>query len=316
MSRFEWVSGQLRGCSRRRATSSSAPSRSRACASAPGSTSSPRPRRCCMVLRRGGADLVSTGNLNSTQQETVDYLRANGARRDRRPDGRPGRARPLPARRPRDQAGHHPRQRRRPVQPLPRGRRTPACAAAPRRPRPAATACSRCATASAMPILVINDSPIKQFGENTHAVGAGTVESFIRITNRITNGRRVAVFGYGSVGRGVAAYFRGYNSIVSVIEPQPVLRLRALLDGFDVPDRDAALRRGRHRRHGHRRAEGDHRRRSRPPAGRRRARQRRPPAVGARRAGAPGRLVRRVRGRGHRRDHDPQPPRRSRGSTC
>jgi adenosylhomocysteinase len=93
----------------------------------------------------------------------------------------------------------------------------------------------------AMPILVINDSPIKQFGENTHAVGAGTVESFIRITNRITNGRRVAVFGYGSVGRGVAAYFRGYNSLVSVVEPQEVLRLRALLDGFDVPDRAEAL---------------------------------------------------------------------------
>jgi adenosylhomocysteinase len=67
------------------------------------------------------------------------------------------------------------------------------------------------------------------------------VESFIRITNRITNGRRVAVFGYGSVGRGVAAYFRGYNSLVSVVEPQEVLRLRALLDGFDVPDREAAL---------------------------------------------------------------------------
>ncbi len=93
----------------------------------------------------------------------------------------------------------------------------------------------------ALPLLVINDSPIKQFGENTHAVGAGTVESFIRITNRITNGRRVAVFGYGSVGRGVAAYFRSFNSVVSVVEPQPVLRLRALLDGFDVPDRDDAL---------------------------------------------------------------------------
>ena len=42
-------------------------------------------------------------------------------RRHRRPDRRPGRARPLPARRPGDEAGHHPRQRRRPVQPLPRG---------------------------------------------------------------------------------------------------------------------------------------------------------------------------------------------------
>jgi adenosylhomocysteinase len=67
------------------------------------------------------------------------------------------------------------------------------------------------------------------------------VESFIRITNRITNGRRVAVFGYGSVGRGVAAYFRSFNSLVSVVERQPVLRLRALLDGFDVPDRGDAL---------------------------------------------------------------------------
>ena len=45
----------------------------------------------------------------------------------------------------------------------------------------------------------------------------------------------MTVFGYGSVGRGVAAYFRSFNWIVSVVEPQPVLRLRALLDGFDVP---------------------------------------------------------------------------------
>ena len=38
----------------------------------------PKTAALLMVLRRGGADLVSTGNLNSTQQETVDYLRANG----------------------------------------------------------------------------------------------------------------------------------------------------------------------------------------------------------------------------------------------
>jgi adenosylhomocysteinase len=31
-----------------------------------------------MTLRAGGADLVCTGNLNSTQPETVDYLRAQG----------------------------------------------------------------------------------------------------------------------------------------------------------------------------------------------------------------------------------------------
>ncbi|MGA1422765.1 MAG: adenosylhomocysteinase, partial [Candidatus Limnocylindrus sp.] len=33
-----------------------------------------------------------------------------------------------------------------------------------------------------MPILVINDSPIKQFAENDHAVGQSTLESYMRIT--------------------------------------------------------------------------------------------------------------------------------------
>ena len=59
----------------------------------------------------------------------------------------------------------------------------------------------------AMPILVINDSPIKQFAENEHAVGQSVLESYIRITNRMTNGQRVTVFGYGACGRGVAATF-------------------------------------------------------------------------------------------------------------
>src|SRR5271154_5326397 len=56
-----------------------------------------------------------------------------------------------------------------------------------------------------MPILVINDSPIKQFAENEHAVGQSVLESFIRITNRITKGQRVTVFGYGACGRGIAS---------------------------------------------------------------------------------------------------------------
>lgn len=63
----------------------------------------------------------------------------------------------------------------------------------------------------------------------------------MRITNRITNGRHVTVFGYGSVGRGVAMYFRNFFSVVSVVEPQPVLQLRAVLDGMTVPSRSTAL---------------------------------------------------------------------------
>ena len=93
----------------------------------------------------------------------------------------------------------------------------------------------------ALPIL-INDSPIKQFAENRHAVGQSVLESFIRLTNKSTNGKRVTVFGYGACGKGVAANFRNAYAVVSVVERDPVLRLEALLDGFLVPDRHDALR--------------------------------------------------------------------------
>jgi adenosylhomocysteinase len=92
-----------------------------------------------------------------------------------------------------------------------------------------------------LPILVINDSPIKQFAENRHAVGQGTVESFLRITNKSTNGRRVVVFGYGGVGKGLAISFQRAHADVSVIELDPVLRMEALWDGFAVPERNEAL---------------------------------------------------------------------------
>ena len=47
---------------------------------------------------------------------------------------------------------------------------------------------------------MINDSPIKQFAENEHAVGQSSLESYLRFTNRVTNGERVTVFGYGRAG--------------------------------------------------------------------------------------------------------------------
>lgn len=200
----------------------------------------PKTAALLMTLRRGGAEVVSTGNLNSTQQETVDYLRANGVTVIGGPTADPVEhdrfLREVLAARPDlilDNGGDlYSRYLEDPWAGLRGG--TEETTSGRDRLLPLRDQLR-------LPILVINDSPIKQFGENTHAVGAGTVESFIRITNRITNGRRVAVFGYGSVGQGVAAYFRSFNSLVSVVERQPVLRLRALLDGFDVPEREEAL---------------------------------------------------------------------------
>jgi adenosylhomocysteinase len=91
------------------------------------------------------------------------------------------------------------------------------------------------------PLLVINDSSIKQFAENFHAVGQSVLESLLRITNRVTNGRRVVVFGYGGCGKGVAVNFKSAFASVAVLDPDPVKRLEAHFDGFAVPDRSEAL---------------------------------------------------------------------------
>ena len=93
-----------------------------------------------------------------------------------------------------------------------------------------------------VPVLVINDSPIKQFAENKHAVGQSLLESYMRFTNRSTNGKRVTVFGYGACGQGVALNFRNAFAQVSVVDKSPVKTLEAHLDSFDTPHREMAIR--------------------------------------------------------------------------
>ena len=47
-------------------------------------------------------------------------------------------------------------------------------------------------------------------------------------------GKRVVVCGYGDVGKGTAASFRGAGSIVTVTEIDPICALQAAMDGFEV----------------------------------------------------------------------------------
>ncbi len=194
-----------------------------------------------VTLQRGGAELVSTGNLATTQPDAVRYLRDQGVTVIGEPTTdaavQQGFIREVVATRPDlllDNGGDLFR-------------------AALETPWPGLcggteeTTSGRAALLPLrdrlrMPLLVINDSPIKQFAENRHAVGQSVLESYLRITNRSTNGKRVTVFGYGACGKGVAACFRNAHALVSVVERDPVLRLEALLDGFAVPDRETALR--------------------------------------------------------------------------
>jgi adenosylhomocysteinase len=194
-----------------------------------------------VTLQRGGAELVSTGNLNTTQQEACDYLVARNVRVVGGPTSDPSEhdafLRELLVARPDlllDNGGDlFVRFLDDPYDGLRGG--TEETTSGRMRLEPLRERLR-------LPVLVINDSPIKQFAENEHAVGQSVLESFLRLTNLSTNGKRVTVFGYGACGKGVAANFRNAHAIVSVVERDAVLRLRALLDGYLVPDRDEALR--------------------------------------------------------------------------
>jgi adenosylhomocysteinase len=193
-----------------------------------------------LTLRDGGARLVSTGNLNSTQPDAVRLLRDEGltvigeATKDAREHD--GYLREVLAAEPDlilDNGGDlFARYLERPYSQLIGG--TEETTSGRMRLEPLRGQLRR-------PILVINDSPIKQFAENDHAVGLSSLESYLRMTNRTTNGEQVTVFGYGACGRGVAANFRGGYARVSVVDVSPVTRLQAHLDGFSTPQREVAV---------------------------------------------------------------------------
>jgi len=84
------------------------------------------------------------------------------------------------------------------------------------------------------PVIVINDSPLKLIMENEHGVGPTVVEGFMRATNLLVPAKRFVVFGYGSVGRGIAKCLRALGGRVTVVEPDAIRALEAALDGMQV----------------------------------------------------------------------------------
>lgn len=92
------------------------------------------------------------------------------------------------------------------------------------------------------PIIVINDSPLKLIMENEYGVGPTVASAFLTVTNLQISAKRFAVFGYGSVGRGIAKNLQAQHGRVTVVEPDPVRSLEAILHGTRVTNREKALR--------------------------------------------------------------------------
>ena len=96
--------------------------------------------------------------------------------------------------------------------------------------------------------LTANDARCKHLFDNRFGTGQTTIQALLSLTGMSMAGSKIAVIGYGYVGRGIAQYAHGLGGRVLVVETDPVRSLEANMDGHQVgtaadllPEADAVL---------------------------------------------------------------------------
>ncbi|WP_370896921.1 adenosylhomocysteinase [Chryseobacterium gossypii] len=92
-----------------------------------------------------------------------------------------------------------------------------------------------------MPAINVNDSVTKSKFDNKYGCRESAVDAIRRATDVMLAGKRVVVCGYGDVGKGTAASFRGAGSIVTVTEIDPICALQAAMEGYEVKKLDTVI---------------------------------------------------------------------------
>ena len=85
-----------------------------------------------------------------------------------------------------------------------------------------------------LPAINVNDSVTKSKFDNKYGCRESAVDAIRRATDVMLAGKRVVVAGYGDVGKGTAASFKGAGAIVSITEIDPICALQAAMDGYEV----------------------------------------------------------------------------------
>lgn len=85
-----------------------------------------------------------------------------------------------------------------------------------------------------VPAINVNDSVTKSKFDNKYGCRESAVDAIRRATDTMLAGKRVVVAGYGDVGKGTAASFKGAGAIVTVTEIDPICALQACMDGYEV----------------------------------------------------------------------------------
>ena len=92
-----------------------------------------------------------------------------------------------------------------------------------------------------MPAINVNDSVTKSKFDNKYGCRESAVDAIRRATDVMLAGKRVVVCGFGDVGKGTAASFRGAGSIVTVTEIDPICALQAAMEGYEVKKLDNVI---------------------------------------------------------------------------
>lgn len=91
------------------------------------------------------------------------------------------------------------------------------------------------------PAMAANDAACKHMFDNRYGTGQSTIQAILSLTNLLMAGKRVAIVGYGWVGRGIATYVRALGGRAIVIEVDPIKALEAFMDGHEVAEPAVAL---------------------------------------------------------------------------
>ena len=92
-----------------------------------------------------------------------------------------------------------------------------------------------------LPVINVNDSVTKSKFDNKYGCRESAVDAVRRATDVMLAGKRVVVCGYGDVGKGTAASFKGTGAIVTVTEIDPICALQAAMDGHEVKKLDSVV---------------------------------------------------------------------------
>ena len=89
-----------------------------------------------------------------------------------------------------------------------------------------------------VPAINVNDSVTKSKFDNLYGIRESLIDGIKRATDVMIAGKTAIVCGYGDVGKGCAAAYRGMGAKVIVTEIDPINALQAAMEGYPVHTMD------------------------------------------------------------------------------